>query len=112
MMRVFHRIGRRGASLLFLSLLDGVYAVSLLTIPHEARNNPAIVFPALLLPLPVWAAVWGSVGVVCLVQASREARLSVFAWITRYNTRRRHSSLGYLSPNDYEQQPAKVLIAA
>jgi transposase InsO family protein len=40
------------------------------------------------------------------------ARLSVFAWITRYNTRRRHSSLGYLSPNDYEQQPDKVLLAA
>jgi transposase InsO family protein len=36
----------------------------------------------------------------------------VFAWIARYNTRRRHSSLGYLSPNDYEQQIDKVLIAA
>jgi transposase InsO family protein len=44
--------------------------------------------------------------------SAREARLSVFAWITRYNTRRRHSSLGYLSPIDYEQQLDKVLIAA
>ena len=44
--------------------------------------------------------------------SARAARLAVFAWITRYNTRRKHSSLGYLSPIDYEQQPDKVLIAA
>ncbi|WP_143734378.1 IS3 family transposase, partial [Microbispora rosea] len=42
----------------------------------------------------------------------RAARLAVFSWITRYNTRRRHSTLGYLSPIDYEQQPDKVLAAA
>ncbi|GII59532.1 transposase [Planotetraspora thailandica] len=50
-------------------------------------------------------------GAACWSSA-QEARLSVFAWITRYNTRRRHSTLGYLSPNDYEQQPDKVLLAA
>ncbi|MFC5833137.1 IS3 family transposase [Nonomuraea insulae] len=43
----------------------------------------------------------------------REARLAVFKWITRYNTRRRHSTLSYLSPIDYEQQStARVLLAA
>ncbi|GAA1692761.1 hypothetical protein GCM10009733_105940 [Nonomuraea maheshkhaliensis] len=43
----------------------------------------------------------------------REARLAVFQWITRYNTRRRHSALGYLSPIDYEQQTVdRVLLAA
>ena len=26
------------------------------------------------------------------------ARRAMFAWITRYNTRRRHSTCGYLSP--------------
>jgi transposase InsO family protein len=31
-----------------------------------------------------------------------QARRAVFAWITRYNTRRRHSTCGYLSPNSYE----------
>ncbi|GGS77183.1 transposase [Planobispora rosea] len=42
-----------------------------------------------------------------------EARLAVFKWITRYNTRRRHSTLGYLSPIDYEQQTTdRVLLAA
>ncbi len=30
------------------------------------------------------------------------ARRAVFAWITRYNTRRRHSTCGYLSPITYE----------
>ena len=30
------------------------------------------------------------------------ARRAVFAWITRYNTRRRHSTCGQLSPIDYE----------
>ncbi|MCC5578216.1 IS3 family transposase [Microtetraspora sp. AC03309] len=44
--------------------------------------------------------------------SARAARLAVFAWIARYNTRRRHSSLGYLSPIDYEKQPDKVLLAA
>ncbi|MEW9556550.1 IS3 family transposase [Nonomuraea sp. NPDC050783] len=43
----------------------------------------------------------------------REARLAVFRWITRYNTRRRHSALGYLSPIDYEQQTVdRVLLVA
>ncbi len=45
--------------------------------------------------------------------SAREARLAVFRWITRYNTRRRHSALGYLSPIDYEQRTTdKVLLAA
>jgi putative transposase len=34
-----------------------------------------------------------------------EARADVFDYIERfYNPRRRHSTLGYLSPLDYEQQ--------
>lgn len=31
-----------------------------------------------------------------------EARQAIFAWINRYNTRRRHSSLGYIPPCEWE----------
>ncbi|MEV5785005.1 IS3 family transposase [Streptomyces sp. NPDC052287] len=33
-----------------------------------------------------------------------QARLELFQWLTYYNGRRRHSSLGYLSPVEFEQQ--------
>ncbi|MFJ7150590.1 IS3 family transposase [Streptomyces sp. NPDC100445] len=34
----------------------------------------------------------------------RQARLEIFQWLTYYNTRRRHSALGYLSPIEFKQQ--------
>jgi len=33
---------------------------------------------------------------------AQQARLAVFTWIIRYNTRRRHSYCSHLSPNTYE----------
>lgn len=37
-----------------------------------------------------------------------EARMAVFEWIEAwYNPRRRHSSIGYLSPNEFEAQSAE-----
>ncbi|WSA74982.1 IS3 family transposase [Streptomyces sp. NBC_01799] len=41
-------------------------------------------------------------------------RRTVFAWLTRYNTRRRHSTNGHLSPNVYERRhhTAKLTLAA
>lgn len=33
-----------------------------------------------------------------------EARRAIFAWINRYNSRRRHSTLGYTAPITWEQQ--------
>jgi transposase InsO family protein len=44
--------------------------------------------------------------------SAREARLAVFKWITRYNTRRRHSTLAHLSPIDYEQRSDRLRTAA
>lgn len=41
-------------------------------------------------------------------------RRTVFAWLTRYNTRRRHSANGHLSPDEYERRhhTAKLMLAA
>ena len=33
-----------------------------------------------------------------------QARRAIFAWINRYNSRRRHSTLGYIAPIAWEQQ--------
>lgn len=41
-------------------------------------------------------------GIRWLVRA--QARLAVFAWLSWYNQRRRHSALGHLSPVDFERQ--------
>lgn len=35
---------------------------------------------------------------------ARSCRLTVFRWLTRYNTQRRHSANGQLSPTAYEQR--------
>ena len=43
---------------------------------------------------------------------AREARLAVFRWVTRYNTRRRHSALGQISPIAYEQRSITLAAAA
>ncbi|MFK0259706.1 IS3 family transposase [Streptomyces sp. NPDC090445] len=41
-------------------------------------------------------------------------RQTVFAWLTRYNTRRRHSANGHLSPDEYERRhhSVKLTLAA
>lgn len=43
---------------------------------------------------------------------ARTARLAVFRWATRRNTRRRHSRLGQISPIGFEQQSATLITAA
>ena len=39
-------------------------------------------------------------------------RRQVFRWLVRYNTRRRHSWCGYLSPSAYEARRAATLPTA
>ncbi|MGI5254314.1 IS3 family transposase [Actinacidiphila glaucinigra] len=43
---------------------------------------------------------------------ARACRLSVFRWLTRYNTRRRHKKNGQLSPVAYEAQHSAMLTLA
>lgn len=89
---LLHQIGRRGASLLFFALVDLVWAYGLIATTAESRNSPGNVFVAHLLPLPVWAALWAAVGVLCLVQAFMSADRVAFgaasllkvAWGTVY----------------------------
>ncbi len=58
------RIGRRGAALLFFALLDVVYAIALLT--AERPLTPFYAWMEDIMPLPLWAACWATVGVICL----------------------------------------------
>jgi hypothetical protein len=61
------RIGRRGAALLFFTLLDFVYCFGLLDAPRPLTQIYAWMDG--IIPLPAWAVGWGAVGVVCLVYA-------------------------------------------
>ncbi len=63
------RIGRRGAALLFFTLLDLIYCVGLLTAPRPL--TPFYAWMDEIMPLAAWAACWGAVGLVCLVFAFR-----------------------------------------
>lgn len=63
---VVHRVGHRGAALLFFALLDGVYAFSLLQPPAGGQLNASLAFMQNIAPFPVWGALWASAGVVCL----------------------------------------------
>ncbi len=64
MSQLFGRLGRRGAALLFFTLLDIVYCVGLIAVDHPLTAQ--YTWMNELLPLPVWAALWGAVGLICL----------------------------------------------
>ena len=64
-----HRIGRRGAFLLFLTELDIFYACLLAWPTPATVGNATNRWFVTLLPLDAWAAIWAAVGAVCLVFA-------------------------------------------
>lgn len=61
------RIGFRGAALLFFALVGGVYCYALATAPRPLAAS--YVWADSVLPLWVWAGLWGATGAVCAVCA-------------------------------------------
>lgn len=72
------RIGHRGAILLALAFIDGIYGAALLNHPPAARTQPVYVWIAGLAPLPVWGGLWLAVAVVCAVFAFMERDAPAF----------------------------------
>jgi len=62
-------VGRRGEFLLFLTLLDLLYGLSLLRPAASAQQSPTVRFLTGLMPLPWWAGLWLAVGFTCLAGA-------------------------------------------
>lgn len=65
------RVGRRGTTLLFLSLLDFVIAASLIHPQAEAARTASTRFVADIAPLWTWGLLWAAVGAACAVGAFR-----------------------------------------
>lgn len=61
------RVGRRGAALLFFTLLDFIYGFALYTAPRPLA--PFYAWMDAIMPLKAWALCWFTVGLVCLVFA-------------------------------------------
>jgi hypothetical protein len=79
--RIWRQLGFRGAALGFFGQLDLVIAWSLVD-PAAApllRVAPAYRMVVRLAPLPIWAGLWATVGVVCLVQALQRSDRLAFA---------------------------------
>lgn len=77
--RIWSSVGFRGSALLFFAVLDFVIGFSYLYPPPEQRQTASLRYLADLAPLPAWGAVWGAVGVVCLVFAFRRHDKVAFA---------------------------------
>ncbi len=67
--KIIHRIGRRGAFLIFLAMLDLIYGYSLAFPTVAATNSPGLLFLASILSLKLWALLWATIGVICFVFA-------------------------------------------
>lgn len=72
--QVWYRIGRRGATLIFLGLLDVLFGYSFIVAP--ATTTRGINY---LLPYAVWGWVWIAAGIVCFVLAPAHVDRAAFA---------------------------------
>lgn len=65
------QVGRRGAFLLYLALLDLIYGFALANPTEQSVRNPTTIFLIGIMPLIIWAALWAVVGLACLFYAFR-----------------------------------------
>lgn len=70
---IARHIGNRGAFLLFLAMLDVVYAIGLAFPTPRARASDTYMFLDEAGSLVMWALLWTGVGVTCAVFAFRKA---------------------------------------
>ncbi|GAA3416250.1 hypothetical protein GCM10018952_44340 [Streptosporangium vulgare] len=77
--RIRHRVGVRGEFLLALALVDIGQCYRLMFPSAETLASPTNQSLASWMPLPVWGAVWGVVGLLCLVQAFMASDRIAFA---------------------------------
>ncbi len=79
--RLARRVGRRGAALACLAVLDLVWAWSLLdpTASRQLRAAPSYQAILHVAPLHAWAAVWALVGLVCAAHALRRRDRAAWA---------------------------------
>lgn len=69
---MIQRIGRRGAYLLFLAILDLTYAHGLFFPTERAASSPTYVFLAEIFPLHMWAILWAVCGFICLIYSFKK----------------------------------------
>ncbi len=67
--RLVTRVGRRGTFLIFLSVLDAVYAISLFNPAPEVARSASVRWVEQMAPLWVWGGLWAVIGGLCLVYA-------------------------------------------
>lgn len=66
--RVRHRIGRRGAALLFFAGLDLIYGYAL-AFPTPGQDSPTNRYFTAIMPPVALGSIWATVGVICLYHA-------------------------------------------
>lgn len=71
MEKLWHRIGRRGATLLLFSMVDVTIAYSMLSVP-TALANSTYLGHRLIFPLHVWAYIWLGAAAVLFINAFRK----------------------------------------
>ncbi len=63
------RVGRRGTFLIFISVLDAVYAISLFNPAPEVARSTSVRWVESIAPLWAWGLLWAVIGVICLIHA-------------------------------------------